>query len=907
MRRLWAHIIIAFTCMVAVFASFPSIVKGISTNGDYETRREFTLQLSQREATDEGETPALTDNSAREMASIIEDRLTTAGVSSYELTTSGNDIVTVSFSADNPSQYTQIVTYLTFSGSFALVNQNPDGEPLPGKDFLAGSVYTKFESVNEEPTVIIPVNTESEAYKNIVEWARANPVEEEESAEGSEETTTVKRYYVYILYNYVVGDTYKSLQEANKLNEKLLLTFDVLENDDAGFYYDLGNGKKAYSYVCHFSDSNNNSTLDGAEVTAAYDQAKFLTNLFNASALDYDVKCIKGLASGTEVYKKAAVENIFNFGSIAWTSTLTACVAAFIIITLLLVAFYKLGALSIVTTSTVTTFLSFLFMVVAGMEFNSLAIVGFILVAVVGIISGIIYNTKLKDEVYKGRTLKKANSEASRKSTLPILDVHFVSLIVGLMIYLLGGQALHTFSSVLILGTLVSAILSTLGLKGLMWLSTNTTALTGKYRYFGIEEDKVPNHMADEKQTYFGRYADKDLTKSKKPVSIIGLVAFVAAFAGVVVSGVLNHGSLFAPAKEKETISEIYIVNTIKVFSDDDTSPASKDFVQDSILANLKVYYEQGDIPTFTEEDKHDTLLKLSSEVNEFTVSESKTDEGTTTNYLHTYYQIKLSKLINPEKAYVKDKDGLIADNTTIKQAFEEYFEVTSIWSSSLENTMNMKSVKTVSNEATPDWNKLSLATFIATLIVTVYLMLRYRLSRGLATLIYPTVISAIILGLFVLLGLTGLALPASISIVIPVATIFSYVFMIMIANKERDMILDERVKDNSVEHRQELSKKALGISFTSLCAVAVIGTYLFINFFGFGPAVTSYAYIAGILGVLLSLGLVVVTYIPLSNLLFKAFSGVKVKKPSAKKNIKNVKKDTSAEPEEAIFIGIND
>ena len=48
MRRLWAHVLIAFTCIVAVFAAFPSLAKEIKSGGDYSTRRQFTFQLKEK-------------------------------------------------------------------------------------------------------------------------------------------------------------------------------------------------------------------------------------------------------------------------------------------------------------------------------------------------------------------------------------------------------------------------------------------------------------------------------------------------------------------------------------------------------------------------------------------------------------------------------------------------------------------------------------------------------------------------------------------------------------------------------------------------------------------------------------------------------------------------------------------
>ena len=75
MRRLWAHILIAFTALVAVFASMPSLIRGINSNanGDHVRRREFTFQLTERkEKEGEAKPKKLSNNSAKEIHFISE-------------------------------------------------------------------------------------------------------------------------------------------------------------------------------------------------------------------------------------------------------------------------------------------------------------------------------------------------------------------------------------------------------------------------------------------------------------------------------------------------------------------------------------------------------------------------------------------------------------------------------------------------------------------------------------------------------------------------------------------------------------------------------------------------------------------------------------------------------------------
>ena len=125
--------------------------------------------------------------------------------------------------------------------------------------------------------------------------------------------------------------------------------------------------------------------------------------------------------------------------------------------------------------------------------------------------------------------------------------------------------------------------------------------------------------------------------------------------------------------------------------------------------------------------------------------------------------------------------------------------------------------------------------------------------------------------------------------------------------NKERELLLDDKVKDNSVEHREETANRALGIAYTPILVSILISSTLLIAFFGFGTSNMSSAYITAFVGGIIGLGLISALIVPLCNLLFKAFSKIRFeRKPrKSKKNVKPVRK--SAEPEEAIFIGIND
>ncbi len=895
MRRLWAHIIIAATALVTVFALMPTLIQRYSSNSEHSVSRQFTFQLSEREKEDEEtEVAALTENSAKEMAKVMEQRLISSGVSSYDIKTSGNDIINVTFKADE-DQYTQIVTYLGFSGSFALMNNQND--VVTGDQFRNGNAYLKNVSVNEYPTVILPIKTDYTEWETLVKGAIDNP-EEQQAQSEEEEATKVAR--IYMIYNYQTGDTYQTLTETNKLSEKTFLTFECDPADEAGLYYD--SNKNALSKVCGYQDSNGNGVADSNEVKAAFNQADFLLNLFNASSLDYEVKCIKGLTDETKIWVDPTVEAVVSQGKIVWNSTLTAMVAAVVIASLLLFFFYRLGALSIVTTSIVSAFAGFAFMILAGLEYNMLAVAAIIMVAGLGVASGIIYLNKLKEDTYRGHTLKKANTEASKKSLLPIIDIHVVSVVIGLLTYLLGGSALHSFGSILTFGSIISVIVSTLGLKGLMWLSTNATGLIGNYEVFGIDSKNVPNHMAEEKQRYYGQYANKDLTVKKKPVSIIGGSIFAVALIGVILSASLMGGNLIKQAPSKVTNNELYVQNKIKVEDEDSKSKLDEHTLDSEILSIIEVQ----DNKTKEYKPLKDYVAKNST-YDTFVVTESKTVESTTTNYSTTYYVVKLSEIISLNRmAKLQGEEATAA--RTIEEIIDEFESDPSLFSGSVSNVISFKVQETVIPSATVDWTKVTLATSIGILALTVYFMLRYRLTRGLATIVFAVTSGATTLGLLALMGVIGFATPVSAAVALPIVVIFSYYLMVLLMNKERELVIDDKSRDLSQEHREELAKSALGMAFEPMLATSALVIYLFVDLFGFGVMSQSYMYLAATLGSLFALLTVTVLFVPCATLLVKWFSGIKFEfKPRKERKGKKATVKKSAEPEEAIFIGIND
>ena len=896
MRRLWSHIALAATSLLMVGATFSAVITSnkFNSNIEYESGQEMVFRINNKDAADgkpDFTTPISDDEAVEKIAKIMESRLETSNITRYKVETQGNDTLKVSFVQDTDRQYEIIKNYLTFDATLALSNSK---ETVAYADeFLNPNKKAYLETTNGYPTVVIPINAESDSFKAVYEEAKkmsddnnGEVVEEhddEDTEEGEHEHET--HAYLYLWYNYVKDYYSYSKIDQNNADEydaniasKILMTFDAADP----FYDDDHTALRAY-----INPSNSeNATVTAAQLETAYENARYYINLLNADELDYYVTFL--FSAKADVW----VESLLSLNekeTLAWSRTFIATLCAIVVASLLLVYFYRLGALSVATTSIVSTFFGLLFVVLLGAEFNIAGIVGLISLAFAGIVSGIIYLNKFKDEVYRGRSLKKANSEAAKKALLPTVDVHVVLIIIGVVCYLLGSAIMKSFAVATVLGGLVSLVLNLLGLRGMMWLVTNEPGLANRYDLFDIDKEQIPNTLEEEKQKFYGANADKDFTKKKKPIAIASLVLMVASLGFMIFHGIYNNGAVYGTTN-KVSNSQVYIEYSSVL--EDDTALAidTKDHLDD-LLENSIIQLDKNTSKTLKDVVEVETF--------DYAARSDGTNSDETTYY--AYYRLNFDRaLTGTESITYTGKDAEEADVffSDAGQAIND-LHFNSKVKFELKNSVRVSADQ-------PEFKWIILATSVAGASIALYLLLRYRLSRGIAALAISVLSVGISAGIFSALYF----LPATsyASVALPFIALFSFAIGILYMNKEREMVLEDRSRDNSVENRDKMMVKAIGISSTPITIAFIFALYLGVNFFGFMFTSVSYVFLLIILGVSIATALTLTIFGPCAQLLFKWLSKINLPKPEKKKKkVNQVRVKKSAEPEEAIFIGIND
>lgn len=900
MRRLWSYIILTGASLVLMGSTFTNVFKRSTSNIEYSAGRELVFRIQNKDGSDL-EVPEIKqdETDADKIASKMIERLDSMKVTNYEVATESYDTVKVTLKQDTDANYENIKKLMTFNGTLALSSKLDDflDNNDEGEKFITGKAF--LETKNDYPTVNIPVGEHFkdlyDKVKKYKEDGNTDAAEAQTSGEGEDAETTYT-YNLYLWHDFEDGDTYsmtnpdsEDYDDTGRTKDKIFMNFDISEYTKLE---DDGKEIKNLTAYVNVQDINNNQKYEAREVKKAFDTANFYVSLINAGSLDdYKVTFMysNNVAASTELL--VGIDGI-----VQWSATLRATIVCIVILSLLLAVFYRIGALSIATLSLGSVFAGVASIILFTAEFNAAGLIALCAVAVASLASGVIYLTKLKDEAYRGRTLKKANAEASKKSLLPIVDVNVVLAIIGIFSYVFGGPLMRSFAIISVIGALASLILNTLGLKGLMWLATNTTKLQGKYEVFGIDSKNVPNVLNEEKQTYYGSYADKDFTKNKKVIGIFASLLFVAGLASMITFGVINKGVAYNNGGTARN-SEIFIETDYK------NTKLTEDLVR-SILKNTYTY--EG-----TKEDKAVSLEKQIDKI-VYKTREDVGEKGSETiNY--TYYVVKLNTKLSDEKynAYY-----VTLNPETGEEIAREYVEdegISGLLTAHLQNEdgthvkASIKEVK-VSSTVQPEFAPVLWGTLVGVAVSAFYLLLRYRLSRGLAAFVVPTMVATIVGGFFVY---TRLAVTNYAVVLVPVVAFFSLLISIMFMNRERELVLEDKTHDNSVENRKALMVRATALSYSSILLVSILAIYIGVNFFGFGASGNAWLFLIMIVGVIASLFLGTALFGPIAHLFYRLFSRVNVErftnlfKRKKKKNV--TKAPRSAEPEERTFIGIND
>ncbi len=894
MRRLISYIMLSLSMLICVGVAFTPVFTSMKPGREYTSGNEIVYQLRSTQTDDEGNHYDISENDTGidSVVSEMKSRLEDYGIEDYSVKVEGNDSIRVSVSLNDTNELNYVRKYLAFSGKDFSLTNSKDAR-VDQEDLLGDKEAYIVREQDVFPYLIIPVNntekvrtlvddvadsstSSSDTTSNSINISRAN----EEIAEESQSTPTI------YLWSNIDENTpnYSEVSKDTLYIEKHLIRSFVSTN----FWYEKSTDEKTEIAILFGSATEDDNSYDTTKLEEANKEANYYLHLLNASSYDYfvDDLFVTESSSGityNSITSTASLENLLSFSNdvnVALSLTLISTLLAIIIVTLILVLFYRINALGMVANTLTSIFLTYLLFSLMKSTFNIGAVVGGILLAITSLILEIFYANKFKEEVYKGRSIKKAMSEATNKINLISIDIAVITAFSGLMLYFLGGNALKSMGVVLFFGAIVCLLMNLLIFRLLNWLIANETGLQKNYAIFNINEKNVPSVTeTSEKQIFEGSYQNKDFTKHKKAFGISALVLLLASITGFSVFGALN-GSALNTSKVQSDSTIVYV--SIK---GDNIELDSTDIFKSTVLSQIEVNGQK--LIVINE----DGSLTNNQGVKVTAQTRTTYNYETTTSTNYNYYIVTLdTKLNNEELLALEDNFQNVIMNEEIKT----------------EQDVSVSAKNTHETVNTPSQMWVAIAVSISIAGSALYIAFRYKPTKGLTVLLTSSAASAITFGI---LTLTRIPTSAITTLVLPIVSLLSILTSLYFLNKQKDLLKEEK-SDISLEEKSKITVKSIAISATPLLVVSIICGYISINYLGFGPISLAVLFGGMLLGVVISLIINLVILGPLSDFFTKQFKNIKLpkfKRSPKKERIKLQGKKNSSEPEETIFIGIND
>lgn len=863
MRRLIAYLTLCLSILLMVGVSFSPVLSMLNSDMNYSNGYEVVYQLTDWEnsATDLETDESAAQNVANEMAT----RLNNYDVDSYEIEVEGNDIVRVTFATiPNATVRANIEQYLAFSGGdFSLATENEETRLTQDQIFEGSVAYIEYNGV--VPYVIIPVSN-STLINTMLETF--NTSTDDTSDDSSEEEATAD---IFLWANWVEGDDYEKAQNDEYTNAKIIASF----NHENLWYPDSDEAETEIQYLCGYADSEGN--YDVSRIEEANNLAVRVCNFFNASKYEYEIT----LLYDTTV--PAQVETLVNYGAertLAMSLTLIATIVAMCVVSLILILFYRLNALAIISNTAGTTFLTMVLFVYLGSTFNAAALVAILTLGIASIATNIIYCNAYKEEIYKGRASKKAYQEAMKKITMPTIDLAVIFAFAGLMCYFAGGNILMGAGVIFFFGALFLLAMNLLVFRLMMYFVSNANNLQNKYKVFAIEEKMVPDLSKEEKPTYEAPYEKRDFTKHKKPIGIVAGVLFLASIIGIAVFGSLNGGLIYNSSAYTAYNTQVYVVLTSDVLPTPTITDAE--------------YFEQNVLPRIYVNDEVLTY----SDVEHGERSVDDYDLEITIDYDYYVTSIDGTFDANTKYSYLDENDQQV-EVTTLAEAFDGAVMA-------IEGVSDEFATERIGRltDLTPNNGWIALATSMLALGATIYFCFRYGISRALSSLFVTVGATTITVGFFVLTRIETLPI---IGVAMVAVALYSLIINTIILHKEKELCNERHGEKLTNEEKQSIFVKAIALAAGPSLIVTILAAYLAINYFGIGPIQFALIFAAILLGVVLATIFAFVLLSPIVNLFERLFSKITLHAPKRKKVKKVRPKSTSSEPEETIFIGIND
>lgn len=228
-----------------------------------------------------------------------------------------------------------------------------------------------------------------------------------------------------------------------------------------------------------------------------------------------------------------------DYGLHALNKTALAGMVGILAIVLFMIFVYRIQGVIATIMFAVYMFAVFFIYSSIGAVFTLTGIAALVLGIGMTVDANIITFERVKDELYKGHSVKNAVKMGQSTSFMTIFDAQITTLIAGFIMYIFGNGAVKGFATMLIITSFMTLLLNVGVSRFLMNQLVNSGCLDNRKSWFNVKTNLIPDLNKNEEQRYFGPMKKYDYMKIAPKQILISVGIMVLA----VVMMIVNHAS----------------------------------------------------------------------------------------------------------------------------------------------------------------------------------------------------------------------------------------------------------------------------------------------------------------------------------------------------------------------------
>jgi SecD/SecF fusion protein len=514
MRRFIAFIILGITLMTMSIINIPSIGdnmnQGIEFKGGFEILYQV-LDQNGSEYTDNEVTSAVSA-----AAEVISSRIDIAGVKNPLITIEGRDSIRVTVASRSEQETRSIRDLLTSNAEITF--RDVDDRLLASADQLLEENGARLDYSEGQPVVALDIR-DNDLFQEITAYISGLPNPQD------------RRIVIWLGFNEVYpsgvnefgfsGDKYKEISQNPQASNKLV------------------------------SDATVNQTFfDDVIITGSFsaESAKQIADLILAGTIDFSLQEISvssvGASYGDEAFNRSLIAGIIGLSAVA----------------ALMIYLYGLAGVASAITLFVFVLITLIAFNLLRGEYGPDTIAATVVGIGMAVDANIIVFERIKDELYKGKTLRNAFYEGTRKSLSSIVDANITTLIAGFSLYFFGTRTVRGFATMLIISLFFTMIIVVFLAQLMVSLVAQSQYFQNKPHLFGAKKKYIPDLSKGEARKAYNFFERFNFFKNIKrfifvPLIIFGIGVVAIGGFGLATGEPLNLGLQFSEGTKLYTRS----------------------------------------------------------------------------------------------------------------------------------------------------------------------------------------------------------------------------------------------------------------------------------------------------------------------------------------------------------------